>query len=456
MRNLLLIMFTLIFINQLIAQSADEAIELLENEGGIGARAAAMGNAYTGVADDYSAIYFNPAGLAQLRQGQVWGDLYNLNFDNSARYYGSDLSDNRTFTKLQSIGIAYPFPVLRGSLVFAFGYQRIKDLDSFLNFSGYDGNSNGLYFDYGDQIGDVYFDSGVQRTQTVYNDGNLSQWSFAAAMDLSPNFSAGLTINFYGGSSTYTSDYLQEDIDNIYRFDTNPIDFDYYLYQQKIVSDYSGLELKLGGLFRLSEQVRLGATITFPMTLTVTESWSENDEIGYDDLSYEALDLGSGEFDYDIKVPFKFGAGISFQQRYFLLSASMDYRDWSQVEYAVPSDRSASDYRDLLDENAVIRDDYRAVLSYSLGGEFNVMDSGMFLRAGYRRVPTPLKDGDGSFDKVYYSGGIGYKIDKSTTIDVSYTRGTWENQSAYLYTSTALTTEDITTTKVLVGLKFSF
>lgn len=37
------------------------------NLNGVGSRAIAMGGAYVGLADDYSAIYWNPAGLSQIK-----------------------------------------------------------------------------------------------------------------------------------------------------------------------------------------------------------------------------------------------------------------------------------------------------------------------------------------------------------------------------------------------------
>jgi len=47
----------------------------------ISARAIGMGEAFTAIADDYSACYFNPAGLVQIRQkelGTMYVDLYSL------------------------------------------------------------------------------------------------------------------------------------------------------------------------------------------------------------------------------------------------------------------------------------------------------------------------------------------------------------------------------------------
>ena len=40
----------------------------IDNFAGVGVRAMGMGGAYVGVADDFTAVYWNPAGLAQMRK----------------------------------------------------------------------------------------------------------------------------------------------------------------------------------------------------------------------------------------------------------------------------------------------------------------------------------------------------------------------------------------------------
>ena len=51
--------------------SAQEGIFFLGEELGVGSRAMGMGGAYVGIADDYSALYWNPAGLGQIRRMEV-------------------------------------------------------------------------------------------------------------------------------------------------------------------------------------------------------------------------------------------------------------------------------------------------------------------------------------------------------------------------------------------------
>lgn len=440
----------------LSAQTAEETIGIIGNESGFGIRAAGMGNAYTGVANDYSAIYWNPAGLAQIEFGNLSASLQHNDIENSVDYFSTNTTDNRTFTKLQSFGLAYSFPVVRGSFVIALGYQKVNNLDFFADFTGFAASpySNGFRF-----VGESsnVFDTNIQQNYSLYDEGSIDNWSFAAAVDLSKNFSAGVTLNFIGGNKTYNMDYSQEDINNEY-WNTYPDDFDLLTYNQNVLTDYTGFNAKIGGLFHLSDKLQLGTTITFPYSITVDEEWSDDLNLVYDTPKDSAYSLRSesGTFDYILNVPFQFGAGIAYTTDLFTISSSIDYRDWSQFKFEVPDNRSLSqDYRTLLDENTVARENYRAVLSYAFGGELNILNTGLLARAGYRYLPNPQKNLSTEFDKKFYSFGLGYTVDNRTTINFSYTLGDWNQEFEYAY-SADKTAESIQTRVVQFGLNYNF
>ncbi len=463
----------------LLAQTAEEAVNLAEDHEGFGIRSTAMGNAFIGVADDYSAIYWNPAGLVQLRNGQFYASLQNLQFRTETNYLNNTTNDYRDFTKLRSLGMVYPLPVSRGSLVLAVGYQRFKSFDSFADFSGLLQSSNNLGFNISNELGDygtLAFDSLLQQRQTITNNGQLSAWSVGAAMDLSPNFSAGVSLDFIGGSKEYSSQYSQDDVNgansyNIYDQNNQKIEelyFNYYDVSQKVSTDYSGLGIKLGGLFRLNPNLRFGATIHFPVSLTVTEKWSENDNLSYDILVLSGnttynftgpVVSDAGQFDYIIKLPFKFGLGASYRSERLLIGASAEYQNLTQLEFQMPDNRDQRDYLDLLNQNKTFRENYRPVLSYALGGEFKLLNGQLSLRGGYRYVPSPFKNADKKYDKQYLSAGAGFQVDESTIIEAAYVLGRWQRDKAYNYAwnGPAMTTaETYTTQRLVVGLRFMF
>ncbi|MCD6374967.1 MAG: hypothetical protein J7L94_05530, partial [Caldisericaceae bacterium] len=275
-----------IFTVSLWAQNVEEAVNLVENETGFGVKAAALGNAFTGVADDYSAIYWNPAGLAQIKMQQIYGSLNHLKLQTDATYLGNKSTFDQGFTKFQSFGYVYPFPVRRGSLVLAIGYQRIKDLNHVVQYSGFNPNSNDLAFSIYNDLGYdgliLPFDLDLNISQSIKEEGHLSEWSIGGAIDLAPNFSAGATINFLGGGSDYRLKYLQEDAKgtnayNIYDNNDQLIEnfyYNYYQLEQLVNTDYSGFEFKLGGMWRLDNSLRVGGNITFPVKLSVEETWT--------------------------------------------------------------------------------------------------------------------------------------------------------------------------------------
>ena len=440
------------------AQTPEEAVNFLESENGYGVKAAAMGNAFVGVADDYTAMYWNPAGLTLLKSSEINGEFYYHRFNNEANFAENTLLENQNFTQLKSLGFAYKFPISSGSFAVAFGYNKFKDFDDFLYFSGFNTLSNGLGFDLEDGTQDTIqyhmFDKDVLQTEQVVSKGNLGAWSYSAGLALSPNFSVGATMNFYTGTGQYLFDFYQDDIDDVYG--EFPANYEMYELHQQIKSKFSGMGVKLGGLFLLNDQVRIGLAVDLPSSLRILETYSANDVIWFDDETISEMDLGSGEWEYVVKYPMKFSGGIALDTKHLLLAGSFDYRDWSQVQFDIPEGYSMnSDFEDLLFENHFFGDLFRPVLSYSAGGELRVPGTGLKLRGGYRVVPSPFLDADKKFDRRYICAGFGYDIDDYSTINFSYVKGVWERNTVDSFTPGG-THESINTDRFLAGITYRF
>jgi long-subunit fatty acid transport protein len=78
----------------------------------LGARALGMGGAYTGIANDYSAIFYNPAGLGQIKRME-----FNLGFDfyqynSNAAYLNTTQKAMNSRTAIQSSWIRDAVPDL--------------------------------------------------------------------------------------------------------------------------------------------------------------------------------------------------------------------------------------------------------------------------------------------------------------------------------------------------------
>ncbi|MDP6985254.1 MAG: hypothetical protein QGG05_19420 [Candidatus Latescibacteria bacterium] len=107
------------------------------NFAGVGVRSMAMGGAFVGVADDFTAVFWNPAGLAQIQQREIYVGLNRNGFENQSSMDGVSATANVNNTHFGSLGAVFPWPVARGSFVIAAGINRVSDLDWGLESSGH-------------------------------------------------------------------------------------------------------------------------------------------------------------------------------------------------------------------------------------------------------------------------------------------------------------------------------
>lgn len=435
------------------AQSAWDAIHITENEEGIGTRALAMGGAYTALADDYSGIYWNPAGLAAIDKNEFYAELSHLQFSNEAIYNGETTNTNQGFTRLKSLGFAMPLPTANGSFVIAGGFNRVLDYDDVLYFEGIGETSNNLGFDIEDENGDVAyypFDENVYQQEDVRSEGSLKQWSIGGAIALSPNFTMGLTTTLVHGEEEYSFAFSQ--IDDLDIYNEYPGDFDEYSINQYLQSDYYALNLKLGGIVGLGDMIKVGGVITFPSTYYVEEAHSYSDILYFDDGTYDPIEE-SGNWSYHVKTPFIFDAGVAFTHSLFTISGSARYRDWSQTRFEVSDfELDDSDYQDIIDENNTLAREYEQTIEYRIGAEVSLPGLDTKLRGGYTFVPNPLRDSDD--DSSIYSAGVSFKVDENVCLDLTYMKKDWTRNSWDSYTPAGVT-ENIKTNKIILGLTYN-
>ncbi|MFQ6614509.1 MAG: OmpP1/FadL family transporter [Fidelibacterota bacterium] len=438
------------------AQTAWDAIHIFDGETGFGTRALSLGGAYTGLADDFSAVYWNPAGLGQMDQAQFYSELSHLKYPNNATYMNESILDRRSYTRFRSFGLVSPVPVAQGSLVFAFGYNRIKDYDENLLFSGFSSVSNQLEFEItaaNDVTATYPFDRNVYRQEEVSTEGGLGQWSLAGAVAVSPRILVGATLGLLTGSELYRFTFLQEDQNDIYA--TYPADFDSYSIEQNLHSDISGITLKIGGLWKVARWVQLGGTVTLPARVEVHETHSQNDRLVFDDGFSDATET-SGEWTYRIRTPYVFEGGMAVRTPLFTVSTSLRTRDWSQTRFIVDGkSMNNQDYRDYLAENTILATQYRSVTELHAGAEVPVPFLGLTLRGGIGLVPDPLKTGADASRYRVYGGGLSFRPDPLIQVDLTANVSPRKKTTSDQYTPGG-TVESINKVLFQAGLSFRF
>ena len=425
-----------------LAQFPEDALRVSTPGFGVGARAIGLGNAYTGVANDFSAIYWNPAGLAQLKMGEFSAGLSHLNAGDESTFLGNGMTTSATGTAFNTIGIAHPVPVRRGSLVLAFGFQRQAMFTSGLEFSGRNPAGSIIQtwapdgapltpeitvaelLELADTTAGGTFYSPINQRLTqggnVTESGGLNNWSIAGAIDVAPNLSAGLTLSYVSGSYRYDRTYTEEDRQNFYA--TVPYDFNSLTVEDFISGDISGVSAKFGIMYRVPERLRLGIAVKTPTAYSIKEKYGTTYFSVFDDGSrFSVNEDGSedGSVEYDVRTPWVISGGVSVVLRDLLLSADVEMTDWSTMEF---TDANS----DLIRENRTIASTFRSTLEYRFGLEYDIAGSGFRVRGGYGVKPSPYKDDPSDFDRTTVSVGVGLPLDANVMLDAGYARSTWK------------------------------
>jgi long-chain fatty acid transport protein len=106
------------------------------NLNGLGARAASMGGAFVGLADDFTAVFWNPAGLALLNKGTfgLTGDL----LVPQSEYFLNSSFDMKTKNKYYPAGLVGYFQPISDRVVVGLGAYTLSGLGADWNNTGFE------------------------------------------------------------------------------------------------------------------------------------------------------------------------------------------------------------------------------------------------------------------------------------------------------------------------------
>lgn len=382
MRKLILALVAAALIAPLALAQAEYDFNIM----GTGARARGMGGAFIGVADDATAVGWNPAGLAQLdkMEASVVG-LFNM-----LKYSGEFTFGTETETYEESSSHIAPafasfvVPIKAGSknVSFAVAYQRMIDMGNKTK-----GSETDLVGDY---------------DWTYEATGGLDAITPALAVQVSQNFSLGAAANIYmnGLSYDYNQDYTTIDC------------YDNYTYEEK----YSGFNLNAGALLSMPK-FSIGVMARFPFSLGVDISESNT-------WDYTANGGNSGTVTGEMSgaefsMPMMMGFGVAVKPTDKLtLAADYEIRSYSNSEFSY---QGYTDDAGMNDCNQL-----RAGLEYIFAGSNAVFP----VRLGFRTDPKTFDGLKGTWASpdtsqasgTVITGGFGLIIGKMM-LDLAYEYG---------------------------------
>lgn len=445
----------------LYAQITADALRFSQTNYGSSARFKSMGGAQIGVGGDMSSLGGNPAGLGLFTKSEFsLTPEFNM-VKGKATYLGQNTDATKNKFNLNNVGVVFYSPTFKPkgqdpskgviSAVFGIGYNRNNDFTANYVYEGQNApNSITDYFaeeanrfhnggtldDFSvekmaegseliryNQPSDAFLSNAASisnQRQSEVRSGSNSEVNIAGALNISNKFYIGASVAFV--NVRYLTDRVFSEsgttVANSPTMGTK-YDMNYFVNSEIKGSGFNG---RIGLIYRPETNIRLGATLQTPTWLYFddTQSTTMDSKLYSGPLSgiYTNPD-GISSITYRLRTPLKgsFGASYVIGNR-ALLSADVDYIDYSTMQYSVDQDNNQGQLNNL---NRQIKTNYKEAVNFRIGAEYKV-DNAVSLRAGYGKNGTPLKnDKDSYFATDFYSAGLGYRVG-NYYVDLAYQR----------------------------------
>ncbi len=461
LKNIVLLAILITAGNASFAQYEADMLRFSQTEQGASSRFKAMGNAQTALGGDISSLASNPAGLGLFTRSEFnFTTDFNMS-DVKSEYISQNSNSQKNRLGLNQAGGVFSSPIIRYgdksgdlktgwlSINYGIAYNKTNNLNNTIDYSGINPKSSmaDYFSNLGSSVSDLNIDpatsdanlnkalpkgslqrmaydnylieynpSGYFPTTSlnnnqrniVYHGGSQSEVNLGMGANYSNQLYIGASLGL--ASLNYNSSREFTESGNNRSYTNQPADFADGTYKLAYTSDQttksSGLNGKLGLIYRATNSIRLGFSFITPTWYRIEDSFSEALDTHYNRKDGSAI-LPSYTNNpelyttaYNLRTPYHVNGGIAFIiANQGLLSGDVEYVDYSSVNF------SSGDKIVSKDMNNYVRDHYRDAVNFRLGAEYKL--DRILLRAGYSSSGTPFKNFNYSTQTA--SGGIGYR-----------------------------------------------
>ena len=348
----------------------------------VGTRALSMGGAMVGLADDATAIYWNPSGLSNVKGGFAGFYLTGINPMPKYSWQNQNFGIN---INADAVSNMYMAPNLFASYqvdqwTFGLGIFVPAGLGTEWNGDDLVQLSGGESFEWMSRIGVV----------------NIAP---AVSYKFSDQFSLGFAVNIYSGF------FDMKRPNEVPSPPAEPNTFSQYTEE----SSGTGVGVTVGAQYKINEMIALGATFRTKTTVTMSG-----------EAEFPAFELiavpTKSDFDREVAFPMWIAGGVSVKPcECLVINFDVQYSQWSESE-----DVLVTEYKDATWKAALEADDsHLFVLKWEdatqirLGTEY-LPSENWALRLGYYYDPAPAPDETlnilfPSSTNHVITGGVGYR-----------------------------------------------
>lgn len=419
------ILLTLFFIySESQAQITSDALLFSENHQTITARSMALGNALGALGGDMSTASLNPAGIAIYRRMEIGLSVGAL-FDNTkTNFLGNQTKDRLSQFSFGNVGLVVAAPMRRSrtnwkavnvGLTFNrianyarnFTYQGASTgsrIQSFAeNSAGYSTETLDPYEGWlaynsylMDSVAGGYVANGgvsdstyTNKYENVRRTGGVNELGLTIGGNYNNKLYIGATIGI---------DFMEMNEDHLYQESSDSLDFVALDFIENRNVKGTGINLKIGMIYRINKLVRVGLAIHTPTAYRLVDSYNTGlyGEIVYDSVlqqtNYPMEDAEPLVLQHDLVTPWVFMAnvGIIIPKRGFI-GLDVEYSDYSWASFALlDNERTAANNKFINDLNDRVQAGYRGVLKARLGAE--IAFGLARVRLGYQFQTSPYEE----------------------------------------------------------------
>ncbi|MCK5126033.1 MAG: outer membrane protein transport protein [candidate division Zixibacteria bacterium] len=389
---------------------------------GVGAKAKAMGGTFRAIADDWSAAYYNPAGLFYVTENELTVNEiitnYQLKYSPTVKngaypigFYSGEIRNRYETITNPNFGGYFKLPVGGNDVIL--GFTIFQPFDMNLSWELFSPLNNS---------------ASLPGQQLEHNFDGVAINAVAAVELIENKLSFGISTGVLKADLNYGGFFLRQ----------NPADptADYYdvvasrpndLITEWQMSDGNGLGFNLRAGFLLKPTTKLSFGVSYAIKSTIkidgkTDFYYYMPEITYNSgliftdsedyiLSSGAVYEARGDFETEVTMPSQIAAGIAYQlSEKLLIAGDIEYTLWSDFKgYAFDYTFSDSNItRNARINSWAVEDlsvpvDWDNTIRGSVGLEYAYSDK-LILRGGYSADQTPVKQG--TLHPAFFDSGL--------------------------------------------------
>ncbi len=461
----------------------DDAIRISRQGLMFNARALGMGNAYSTIGYDFSALRMNPATMGLSTDGATYTMSINTNgFLYNSTFFGTQDKFTSTNTTLSQAGFTIPFKLdtLRRAVI-ALGYTQDKDFNRGGRYDGYNSGTNSFVSRLTSSpnpvartLGLIYptYDKGGQYLgdQTILNGnflehgdvldtGEMLHFSGGVSLEAVTNIFFGLSGSYNLGSYQSDGEYTATNTLNMYPDSVRTVPSDPRTagfldaaYRDIRNTEYKGWDVRFGIVYRLWNFIGISASFKVPFAHQINETRYFSGTTNFASGSTLNVPETSTTQSYSIKPPYEATVGAMVNLWILTGTAEATYVDYTQMEVS-----SGLDVPERSSINKQIKQDFTRVLNLNAGAEFRLPFTGLIARAGAMYRPSPYKNDPGRYDQKFLTLGFGINSADKLFFDIGYLYGWWDQQKSEGQTAAEPTVnQTVAYHNVLLSMKFVF